>query len=29
MKGSMEPIILDNLDARKGWGNAKDYVRGM
>jgi len=29
IKGSSEPIILGNLDARKDWGYAKDYVRGM
>jgi len=29
IKGSSEPIILGNLDARKDWGYATDYVRGM
>ena len=27
--GSMNPIILGNLDAVKDWGYAKDYVEGM
>ncbi len=27
--GSNNPIILGNLDARKDWGYAEDYVRGM
>jgi len=29
IKGSSEPIMLGNLDARKDWGYAADYVRGM
>jgi len=29
VKGSSEPIILGNLDARKDWGYARDYMRGM
>jgi len=29
IKESKEPIILGNLDARKDWGYATDYVRGM
>jgi len=29
MKGLREPIILGNLDARKDWGYAADYVRAM
>jgi len=29
IKGSKEPIILGNLDARKDWGYAADFVRGM
>jgi len=29
IKGSKEPIILGNLDVRKDWGYATDYVRGM
>jgi len=29
IKGSSEPVILGNLDARKDCGYATDYVRGM
>jgi len=29
IKGSRESIILGNLDARKDWGYATDFVRGM
>lgn len=27
--GIYEPIVLGNLNARKDWGYAKDYVEGM
>jgi GDPmannose 4,6-dehydratase len=27
--GVIEPIILGNLDAKRDWGHAKDYVYGM
>ncbi len=27
--GSQEPIYLGNLDAKRDWGHAKDYVEGM
>ncbi len=27
--GSNEPIVLGNLDAKKDWGHARDYVEGM
>ncbi len=27
--GDTEPLVLGNLDARKDWGYAKDYVEGM
>ena len=29
LKGFQENIILGNLDAKRDWGHAKDYVRGM
>jgi GDPmannose 4,6-dehydratase len=28
-KGLSEKLVLGNLDARRDWGHAKDYVRGM
>ena len=28
-KGRSEPLELGNLDARRDWGHASDYVRGM
>jgi GDPmannose 4,6-dehydratase len=28
-KGSKEPLILGNLDAKRDWGYAKDYVEAM
>jgi GDPmannose 4,6-dehydratase len=27
--GEIEPIVLGNLDAKRDWGHAKDYVYGM
>ena len=27
--GSQEPLFLGNLDARRDWGHARDYVEGM
>jgi GDPmannose 4,6-dehydratase len=27
--GDIEPIVLGNLDAKRDWGHAKDYVYGM
>lgn len=27
--GTPEPLLLGNLDARRDWGHAQDYVRGM
>lgn len=27
--GEVEPIILGNLDAKRDWGHARDYVEGM
>jgi GDPmannose 4,6-dehydratase len=27
--GGNEPIVLGNLNARRDWGDARDYVRGM
>jgi GDPmannose 4,6-dehydratase len=27
--GSIEPIVLGNLDAKRDWGHARDYVLGM
>merc|ERR1719480_369244 len=29
MAGRQEKILLGNLDARRDWGHAKDYVRAM
>jgi len=29
IKGKQEYIVLGNLDARRDWGHAKDYVKGM
>jgi GDPmannose 4,6-dehydratase len=29
LKGFQENIILGNLDSKRDWGHAKDYVRGM
>jgi len=29
IKGKQEFIVLGNLDARRDWGHAKDYVKGM
>ncbi len=29
VSGYTEPLVLGNLDARKDWGYAKDYVEGM
>lgn len=28
-KGDKEPLILGNIDAKRDWGYAKDYVEGM
>lgn len=28
-KGRVEPLVLGNIDARRDWGFAGDYVRGM
>jgi len=28
-RGDQSPLTLGNLDARRDWGHAKDYVRGM
>ncbi len=28
-RGEPEPLVLGNLDARRDWGHAKDYVRAM
>jgi len=29
LKGESESLVLGNLDAKRDWGHAKDYVRGM
>ena len=29
IKGETECLVLGNLDAKRDWGHAKDYVRGM
>jgi len=29
LKGKQEDIVLGNLDAKRDWGHAKDYVYGM
>ncbi len=29
LKGFQENIVLGNLDSKRDWGHAKDYVRGM
>ena len=29
LKGEIENIVLGNLDAKRDWGHAKDYVEGM
>lgn len=29
LEGKQENIVLGNLDAKRDWGHAKDYVRGM
>ncbi len=29
LKGESDRLILGNLDAKRDWGHAKDYVRGM
>ncbi len=29
LEGSEEPLVLGNLEARRDWGYAKDYVEGM
>jgi len=29
LKGEQEKLILGNIDAKRDWGHAKDYVRGM
>ena len=28
-KGQQQKLILGNLDAKRDWGHAKDFVRGM
>ena len=27
--GMQQELVLGNLDAKRDWGHAKDYVRGM
>ena len=29
LKGTQDKLILGNLDAKRDWGHAKDYVEGM
>jgi GDPmannose 4,6-dehydratase len=29
IKGEKETLVLGNIDAKRDWGHAKDYVRGM
>lgn len=29
VKGEKETLVLGNIDAKRDWGHAKDYVRGM
>lgn len=29
LKGDMECLVMGNLDAKRDWGHAKDYVEGM
>lgn len=29
LRGEQEKLVLGNLDAKRDWGHAKDYVRGM
>ena len=29
LKGEREDLVLGNLDAKRDWGHAKDYVEGM